>query len=62
MPQPKSKVRWLAEHRKERTKRYLLEYHQVHDADVIAKLDSLTESKQGYIRRLIREDIKKRES
>lgn len=50
------------EHRKERAKRYMLELHRVHDADVIETLDNLTEPKQTYIKRLIREDMKKRES
>ena len=37
-------------------KQYLLKYHLENDADIIAKLDEM-ESKQGYIRQLIRDDI-----
>lgn len=56
--QPKSKVKWLSENRNRLNKRYLLELNRNTDADVIEKLDNLTESKQGYIKRLIRKDIK----
>ena len=37
-------------------KQYLLKYHLENDADIIAKLDGM-ESKQGYVRQLIRDDI-----
>lgn len=39
-------------------KQYLLKFNLEYDSDVIAKLDSM-ESKQGYIRQLIRADIAK---
>lgn len=41
---------------KSHMKRYMLKFHLANDADIIAKLDSM-ESKQGYIRQLIRDDI-----
>ena len=40
------------------TKRYELRFTKTTDADVIARLDA-QESKQGYIKRLIREDIER---
>lgn len=43
---------------KNATKAYGLKCHKVHDADVIAKLDGV-ENKNGYIKTLIRNDIKK---
>ena len=46
-----------AKYDKTHMKQYLLKFHIVNDADIIEKLDSL-ESKQGYIRHLIRNDIK----
>lgn len=43
---------------KNATKAYRLKCHRVHDADVIAKLDDVG-NKNGYIKTLIRNDIKK---
>ena len=42
--------------------RYCLKLNKSTDADVIARLDEVsgTEGKQGYIKRLIREDIDRR--
>lgn len=39
-------------------KQYHLEMHREHDADIIRRLDSV-ENKQGYIKALIRADIKR---
>ena len=44
---------------KNATKAYGLKCHRVHDADVIEKLDEVG-NKNGYIKTLIRNDIKKR--
>lgn len=43
----------------ERLRSYNLRLHVVHDADVIAKLDSV-ENRSGYIKALIRADIAKK--
>ena len=40
------------------TKAYFFKLHLVNDADIIAKLDSV-ESRQGYIKQLIRQDLEK---
>ncbi len=40
------------------TRRFGLKLNTVTDADVIAKLETAEEGIQGYIKRLIREDIK----
>ena len=47
-----------AKYDKTHMKHYLLKFHLANDADIIEKLNSM-ESKQGYIRQLIRDDIKK---
>ena len=41
------------------TRNFYLKLHTVHDADIIAALDA-QENKNGYIKKLIREDIAKR--
>lgn len=43
---------------KKSSKQYHLEMHREHDADIIERLDSV-ENKQGYIKALIRADIKR---
>lgn len=43
---------------KANTRRVMLKLNTTTDADVLAKLDAV-ESKQGYIKRLIREDLSK---
>jgi hypothetical protein len=45
-----------ARYDKKTMKQFLLKYHIRNDADIIEKLESV-ESRQGYIRTLIREDI-----
>ena len=40
------------------SKPYYFKLHVVYDADIIAKLDSV-ESRQGYIKQLIRQDLEK---
>lgn len=44
---------------KEVTRGVHLKFHIVHDADIIAALDA-QENKNGYIKKLIREDLEKR--
>lgn len=44
---------------KKRFKTYILKTHLDNDADIIAKLDGLP-NKNGYIKSLIRKDIKRR--
>lgn len=41
------------------TRGFHLKFHIVHDADVIAALDE-QQNKNGYIKKLIREDLEKR--
>ena len=48
----KADMKWKAEH----MTRLNLSFHNIHDADVIDKLESV-ESKCAYIRELIRADI-----
>lgn len=40
------------------TKSYCFTFHHEHDQDIIERLQS-QENKSGYVKRLIREDIKK---
>lgn len=42
---------------KANTKQVVLRLNIRTDADILARLDSLNESKLGYVKRLIREDI-----
>lgn len=46
-----------ARYDKENTVQFKLKLHKVNDADIIEKLNSV-DNKQGYIKRLIREDAK----
>lgn len=43
---------------KRASRQYHLELHKVNDADIIHKLD-IVDNKQGYIKTLIRADIKR---
>lgn len=45
----------------ENTKQYKFKYNIKHDADIIAKLDSVA-NKQDYIRKLIREDLARQQA
>lgn len=53
MAQPPSKTRWD----KENTVVITMKLNKNTDADIIEKLESV-DNKQGYIKRLIREDVK----
>ena len=46
------------EYQKENTKSIIMKLHLKNDADIIKKLESVP-NKQGYIKSLIRDDIKK---
>lgn len=47
----------VAKYDKEHTKGLFIKLHKVKDKDIIDKLE-LVESKQGYIKQCIREDLK----
>lgn len=58
----------MAEERKERadvrydrthTRRVTFKFNLKTDADILERLDALSESKLGYVKRLIREDIER---
>lgn len=57
MTQTKSVIRAVAKYDKSNIKGLYIKLHKEKDADIIQKLDNVN-SKQGYIKRLIREDIK----
>ena len=50
-----------AKYDKEHCRTYNLKLNLVNDADLIERLDTV-ESKQGYIKQLIRDDIRKTET
>lgn len=56
MAQKESTIRAVNKFNKEKTKSVLVRLNMNTDADILAKLDSV-ESKMGYIKRLIREDM-----
>lgn len=56
MAQKESTIRAVNKFNKEKTKSVQVRLNMNTDADILAKLDSV-ESKMGYIKRLIREDI-----
>lgn len=51
----KTQTAWDAEN----TKKYGIKLNCRTDADIIERLETLTESRMGYLKRLIREDIRK---
>lgn len=53
MPDSEAKKKWVREH----TTVYRMKLNHNTDADIIEKLESV-ESKQGYIKELIRKDIR----
>lgn len=55
---PKSHTERSETYRKKMVSQYCLKLNQKTDADIIEKLSEV-ENKQGYIKSLIREDIKK---
>lgn len=56
MAQKESTIRAVNKFNKEKTKSVQIRLNLNTDADILAKLDSV-ESKMGYIKRLIREDM-----
>lgn len=56
--QPSAKVLAVMKYQHDRTKLYGVRVYKSTESDIIAKLDSV-DNKQGYIKRLIREDIVK---
>ena len=50
-------IKAVAKYNKENTKTYCLRLNRKTDKDLIQFLDSLNESKQGFIKRLIRKSI-----
>lgn len=59
MAQRKSVIRAVNKFNKEKTKSVQLRLNLTTDADILEKLDGVP-SKMGYIKQLIREDIKRR--
>ena len=53
-----AKAAYMGKYYKEKTTRVVLQLHNTADADILTKLNQV-DSKQGYIKRLIREDINK---
>lgn len=58
MAQRKSVIRAVNKFNREKTKSVQLRLNLTTDADILKKLDGVP-SKMGYIKRLIREDIKR---
>ena len=56
MPSKEASARWDAEN----TVQIKMKLNRTTDADILARLDEVS-SKQGYIKELIRQDIKKEE-
>ena len=56
---PKKQTLYQKKYDKANSKFISLKLNLKYDADILEKLDSV-ESKQGYIKQLIREDIKKK--
>ena len=63
MTQSKAALRAKAKYNKTKTRTYCLRLNVNTDSDIIGLLDYISKcgtSKQGYIKRLIREDLKKK--
>lgn len=58
MAQKESTIRAVNKFNREKTKSVQVRLNLNTDADILAKLDTV-DSKMGYIKRLIREDLKK---
>ena len=57
MTQPNSVIKAVAKYDKTNTQGLYIKLHKTKDKDIIDKLETVV-SKQGYIKKLIREDIK----
>ena len=58
-PKPNAHTRAVAKYNTQNVRQFVLKLNIKTDADVIAVLDSIDGSKQGYIKSLIRADIEK---
>lgn len=58
MPLTEAQKRAQRKYETESTKQFKMRLHFIHDADILKKLESVT-NRTGYIKALIREDIKK---
>ena len=56
-PKPNAHTRAVAKYNSQNVRQFVLKLNVKTDADVIAVLDSIEGSKQGYIKQLIRDDI-----
>lgn len=56
---PEVAKRAQAKYDKKNTKGFYLKLNIKTDADILAKLEAISDGKQGYIKRLIREDIER---
>ena len=54
---PAANLRAINKFNKEKTTRVTVRLNKNTDADILAHLETLSESKQGYIKRLIRADM-----
>lgn len=61
MPASEAQLRAQRKYDDANTKKVKMAFHNVNDADVIARLEAKkeTEGKQTYVKRLIREDIQR---
>lgn len=58
-PIPNAHTRAVAKYNEQNVRQFVLKLNVKTDADVIAVLDNIDGSKQGYIKQLIRDDIAK---
>ena len=58
-PSSPARIRANAKYNAKNVRQFVLKFNIKTDADIIAVLDSIEGSKQGYIRRLIREDMQR---
>lgn len=58
MPWTEANKRAQRKYETESSKQFKMRLHFIHDADILKKLESVT-NQAGYIKALIREDIKK---
>ena len=59
--QKKNNMEYIAEYNRKNTSGVMVRMYQS-DSDIVSYLDGLDEPKATYIKRLIREDMKKKES
>ena len=53
-----NKIDYITEYQRANNKQVKFNLHKVNDADIIQKFDEV-ENKQGYIKKLIRKDIRR---